>query len=430
MADIAIVGAGHVGVTYAAGLAALGHRIRVLDIDGARLAKLRRGKLWFFEPGLAELLTRGIARRRISFTTRYRIALKGVQFVFVCVSTPTTPDGSLDDSSIRSAFDQIKAHAGNPPPIVINKSTVPVGTGDAALQIFAQTDIKVVSNPEFLSEGRAVEDFFRPNRILIGSRDREAARLVANLFRPLHRRIVLTDSATAEVAKLASNAFLATKISFANAFARIAEEVGADVDELSRTLSLDPRIGPGHLTVGLGFGGSCLPKDIAAVEQLARRFGASYELFAAVATINREQRRRIIDFLLKTWGAIAGRRIGVLGLSFKPNTDDTRESPAVALVEELVAHRADVCVYDPAVRSAVRGATTVRTALAAARRADALIVATDWPEFRSLDLARLNGTMRGNVLIDARGVWDAARARELGFTYYSYGRGGSPRGTS
>lgn len=431
MSNIAIVGAGHVGVVYAAGLAELGHRVRVVDVNPKRVAMLTSGRIWFFEPGLPELLARGLARRRIEFTTSFSHGLAKARFVFVCVPTPTTAAGSLDDSFLRSAFTSIREHTRAPWPVVVNKSTVPVGTGDVAARLFEGDDMHVVSNPEFLAEGRAVEDFFHPSRIVIGARNRIAGEAVATLYSPLRAPIVHTDPVTAEFSKLAANAFLATKVSFANVLSRIGESVGADGDGLAKALSMDPRIGAGHLRAGLGFGGSCLPKDLAAVEQLARRYTESSALFAAVAAVNMAQRSRIVDLLVARFGSVQGRRIGVLGATFKANTDDLRDSPALGLALQLSELHADVSVYDPVAASQLRtiapSLELSRTAIAAARGADATIVATEWPEFATLDLAAVRRVMRGNLLVDARGLFDVQSAHRAGMDYFSFSTAGVKR---
>lgn len=427
VSKIAIIGAGHVGVTHAAGFAELGHSVAAVDINKQRVAALRRGEVWFHEPGLQELLTRGLRNRRVTITSSFVTALRNAEFVVVCVPTPSTPDGTLDDSALRAAFEAVRRHSKSPPPIVVNKSTVPVGTGDAAAEILEQSGIRVVSNPEFLSEGKAIDDFFHPTRIVIGARDHEAGSRVAALYERLEAPVIITDPVTAELAKLAANSFLATKISFANALARVADHLGADVEELTRTLSLDPRIGPGHLRAGLGFGGSCLPKDVLAMEHLARRSSAPYELFAAVTAINREQRTLVIDHLMVRLDGVRGKRIAVLGASFKGGTDDLRESPALAVISELAAGGADVRIYDPSVRVQLEGVLVSPSAMSAVRGADAVVVATDWPEFSKLDLGRLRAAMRGRVLVDGRGLYDAARAREVGLDYYGFGRGGRQR---
>jgi len=425
MSVIAIVGAGHVGVVYAAGLAELGHQIQVVDIDERRIAGLREGRIWFYEPGLPELLERGLKRRRITFTTSYADGLRRARFVFVCVPTPSTADGSLDDSYLRAAFARIRAEAGRPAPIVVNKSTVPVGTGDIAEGIFDDGRFAVVSNPEFLAEGRAVEDFFHPARVVIGTHDRTAGELVAALYAPLRAPIVLTDPVTAEFSKLAANGFLAMKISFANTISKIAEGIGADGEGLAKALSLDPRIGAGHLRPGLGYGGSCLPKDLAAIASLARRFAGSADLFGAVDRVNREQRLRVVEMLTDRFGTVAGRRIAVLGLAFKANTDDVRESPALAIARQLADLHARVAVYDPVVNGQLhpdlaKDLIRSRSAVAAARNADALIVATDWPEFSALDLGSLRRAMKGDLLVDGRGAFDATSVRRAGFELFSF----------
>ena len=428
MSVIAIVGAGHVGVVYAAGLAELGHRVRVIDVDEKRVAMLRDGRIWFYEPGLPELLARGLARKRITFTTSYPEGLARSRFVFICVPTPTTEAGSLDDSYLRSAFANIRTHSTLPRPVIVNKSTVPVGTGDIVAQLFEGAEIHVVSNPEFLAEGRAVEDFFHPSRIVIGSRNRIAGEAVATLYAPLRAPVVHTDPITAEFSKLAANAFLATKVSFANVLSRIGESVGADGDGLAKALSLDPRIGAGHLRAGLGFGGSCLPKDLAAMEQLVRRFTESSGFFASVAAVNRAQRSRIVELLLERFGVIAGRRLAVLGATFKANTDDLRDSPALYLARELAALHAEVVVYDPVAAAHVRSLApelkVARTAMAAVRSADATIVATEWPEFATLDLVAVRRAMTGRLLVDARGLFDVVTAHRAGLDYFSFSTAG------
>ena len=428
MSVISIVGAGHVGVVYAAGLAELGHRVKVVDVNAKRVAMLRSGRIWFYEPGLPELLARGLARKRITFTTNFQSGLARARFVFVCVPTPTTADGSLDDSFLRSAFANIRQHSMLPRPVIVNKSTVPVGTGDIVARLFEGDEIHVVSNPEFLAEGRAVEDFFHPSRIVVGSRNRIAGEAVAALYGPLRAPVVQTDPVTAEFCKLSANAFLATKVSFANVLSRIGESVGVDGEGLAKALSLDPRIGAGHLRAGLGFGGSCLPKDLAAIEQLARRFTDSSGLFAAVASVNRAQRSRVVDLLRDRFGTIADRRIAILGATFKANTDDLRDSPALYLARELAELHASVVVYDPVASAQLRVVAkeleVARSAHAAARGADVTVIATEWPEFATLDLSAIRRAMRGTLLVDARGLFTVAAAHEAGLDYFSFATAG------
>lgn len=421
-ARVAIVGAGHVGIVYAGGLAKLGHTVTVVDIDAQRIELLRRGQLWFHEPGLPELVHSALAAGRLSFTTSYGEALDGAMFVFVCVPTPTTADGSLDDSMLRSAFQKIRSVATDPPPLLVNKSTVPVGTGNVAAELFGADGLRVVSNPEFLAEGRAVHDFFHPSRIVLGARRSEDADAVASLFQGIDAPIVRTDNTTAEFSKLASNAFLATKISFANAIGVLAEAVHADTAAVGQVLSLDPRIGEGHMRAGLGFGGSCLPKDVAAVEHMASKHDAHPELFAAVSRINSGQRRRVVDFLIERFGAVADKRIAILGIAFKPDTDDTRESPGALLADELLALHADVRAHDPVARprlSSGRELKMCRTATEAVRDVDAVIIATEWPEYGRIDLRAVRAAMREPVLIDGRGVISREAAEAAGLEYFS-----------
>ena len=426
---VAVVGAGYVGLAVAAGLAELGASVKVVDVDRGKIDQLRNGRARLFEPGLNELLGSGMRAGRLCFTTRYAEALAGAGYVMICVPTPATADGSLDTTFLRASYDEILRHASHSSLIVVNKSTVPVGTADAVAAEFAAKSIAVVANPEFLTAGSGVDNFFHPTRIVIGSRDPEAAARVAELYGPLHARILLTDPVTAELAKLAANAFLATKVSFANALAQIAQSVGADSDELLLALSLDPRIGSGHLSPGLGFGGSCLPKDLAAVEHLARTTHGSPELFRAAADVNIRQRERIVDILTSELGALAARNIAVLGIAFKANTDDVRESPGLALARRLATLGAAVRAYDPAARlpsgePSVRAADTIAAATVGA---DALVIATDWPEFRELDLAATIRQMRGNLLVDGRGLLDADRMRDVGFRFFSLA--GATRGS-
>lgn len=423
MTRIAIVGAGHVGVVYAAGLAELGHDVRVVDVDPGRIATLCRGETWFFEPGLDELLAKGLASGRILFTTSCTAAISSARFVFVCVPTPTTAGGALDDSYLRRAFDSVRGHADRPRPIIVNKSTAPVGTADLAARLLGTDEIEVVSNPEFLSQGRALEDFFHPARIVIGARRRAVGEAVAGVYASLAAPVVHTDPITAELSKLAANAFLATKVSFANAMSLIAASVGADGNGITRVLGLDPRIGAGHLDAGLGYGGSCLPKDLAAVGQLAPHSTSAARFFHEVAAVNDAQRERLTNAIAMRLGDLRGRRIAVLGVTFKANTDDLRGSPAVALIDDLRTAGSDISAYDPAAGRELDvrapGITVASSALAAVQDADTVIVATAWPEFRALDLAAVSRAMRGNLLVDARGVIDCRAANEAGLDYFS-----------
>jgi UDPglucose 6-dehydrogenase len=420
---VAVLGAGYVGLVIGAGLAELGARVAVVDINEARVNELRQGRISVYEPGLAELITKNAKVGRVTFTTSYSDGLAGADFVMVCVPTPTSPEGSLDSSFLEAAYDAILNEGPRPGTIIVNKSTVPVGTADSATREFELDGMSVVSNPEFLPAGRAVETFLHPSRIVIGARDFRAAERVASLYAGLDAPIIFTDPVTAELSKLAANAFLAMKISFANAISQVGDAVGANGGALMRALSLDPRIGAGHLRAGLGYGGSCLPKDLAAVEHLARTTGSSHELFQAVAAVNHKQRRRVIEILTSELGDVAGRKIGILGMAFKPGTDDIRDSPGLALARHLSELGAEIHAYDPAAKETLsRTAPSFRicdSAEDAVRDAHAVVIATDWPEFATLDFGRVLGPMRGTVIVDGRGSLDGERMLTLGFRYFS-----------
>ena len=422
---VAIVGAGHVGLVYAAGLAELGHHVDLLDIDRDRIAALRRGDMPFFEPGLSELVRKNVAARRLRFTTRSADALKGAEMAFICVPTPSGNDGGLDEGPLRRALQEIRRYARRDRLIIVTKSTVSVGMNRFIKDLFKDRDVPVVSNPEYLREGSAVRDFFHPHRIVLGSDDHEAMDAVARLYDGIDGPVFTTDPVTAELSKLASNAFLALKISFANSIARISSKNGGDGAETLRIVGTDPRIGSQHLRAGLGFGGACLPKDLAAMEHLARRSAAPYELFTAAQGINRDQRRHVLDLLTTRLDSLSGRRIAVLGLAFKADTDDVRESPSLALISELEDAGAIVTAHDPKVRLRDRRARPAtaqkRTALAAAKGADAVVIATEWPQYGSLDLAKLRRAMAGDLIVDARGLVDPKAARRAGLQHISIG---------
>lgn len=425
---VVVVGAGHVGAVFAAGLARLGHHVNLVEIDPRRVSLLRRGRVWFYEPGLEDLLREGLDEKRIVVAGDYASGLENREFALLCVPSPTTEDGSLDDSFVASALRSVLANANRADPelIVVNKSTVSVGNGSSAMLALTGSGIRIASNPEFLAEGRAVEDFFRPARIVIGAASEDVAREVADLYRGIEAPLVLTDIVTAELIKLGSNAFLATKISFMNALAAIARAVTADVNALRCGIGLDPRIGIGHLSPGLGYGGSCLPKDLAALEHLARGVGAPYDLFAAAASVNRYQRSRVIDHLRQSLGRLEDARVTILGAAFKSGTDDLRESPALHLCRELMQLHVEVCVWDPHVspetlRTSLPDLRVAGDPIEAAKGADAIVVATDSKEVGLLDLRLLREAARGPVLVDGRGVFEESAARLAGFHYFGLG---------
>ena len=422
---IGIFGAGWVGLVTGACFAELGHEVVVRDVIPERIAALQAGRVPLHEPELAELFERN--RERLTFTLELD-AVVSAPVLFVCVGTPPTYSGDADLSAVWSVVDQLPALEERA--ILVMKSTVPVGTGDkvrAALDARGLAHVGYVSNPEFLSEGSAVHDFMHPDRIVLGSNDPEAASLVGDLYAPLGARTVLsTDMHTAELIKYASNAFLATKISFINEIARIAEHVDADIQVVATGMGLDPRIGHQFLAAGLGFGGSCFPKDVKALGAIAGGAGRRSALLDAVMDINRDQRALIVSKLREHLGSLEGRTIGLLGLAFKPGTDDLREAPSLEIAKMLVDAGAEVSAYDPvAVPAAKRLLPQLiyrRTPYSVARGADAIVLVTEWNEFKELDFDRLRRAMRRPVLIDGRNIFEPARMRALGFAYSSIGR--------
>jgi len=430
MKNLCVIGAGYVGLVTGSCFADLGNRVIVLDIDAAKIEMLNRGEVPIFEPGLAEFIARNVRAGRLSFTTSYPEALQEAEFVFVAVATPSGVDGEADLQYVRMAAESIADHMDHPL-IIINKSTVPVGTGDWMAEIIAKRQPRpipfwVVSNPEFLREGTAIHDFMNPDRVVLGSFHREAMEKVAELHAPLRTVIQMTDLRTAEMIKYASNAFLATRISFINEIATICEQLGADVKEVAIGMGYDKRIGPHFLDAGLGYGGSCFPKDVRALEHMALVHGAHPQLLRAVLDINQHQRHRVVIKLRDMLGGLNERCVGLLGLSFKPNTDDMREAPSVDIARQLLREGAIVQAYDPvAMANAARLLPKVylkESAYDVAVGADAIILVTEWNEFRQLDMARIKALMRGDVLIDGRNIWNPAEMVALGFRYEGIGR--------
>jgi len=419
-------------LTTAACLADLGHDVVGVDIDAARITMLRRHKLPIYEPGLEELMERGAKGGRLSFSGEIADALSSAEFVFVAVGTPPDRRGGADLTALRAASKSIGQHLVDGV-VVVNKSTVPIGTGDLVSEIVAEArsdeaiTFSVVSNPEFLREGSAVIDFMHPDRIVLGGHDRTAAERVAELYAPLESPVLFTNLYTAEMIKYASNAFLATKISFINEIARICEKLDADVSVVSEGMGMDERIGGAFLDAGIGFGGSCFPKDVRALARMAETMGYHPELLRTVMDINQDMRKLVVDRLEELLGGLRGQRIGVLGLSYKPNTDDLREAPSIDIIRALLRKGAVVQAYDPvAMANAKRvldgGVVYATNAYGAARKVDGLAVLTEWNQFRSIDLKRLKLGMRRPVIVDGRNIWDPAKMRDLGFVYRGIGR--------
>ncbi len=425
------MGAGYVGLTTAACLADLGNDVIVVDVNHEKIAQLQSRQVPFYEPGLSELVDRNARAGRLKFTTDYMDAIPGAEYAIIAVSTPEGEGGEADLSYVESAASSI-ADAMDGSLVVVNKSTVPPLTGDMVASVIKKRnsthEVSVVSNPEFLREGSAIQDFMRPDRVVVGSHDRSAAEKVAQLYEPLEAPILITPNIyTAEMVKYASNAFLAARISFINEIARICERVDADAKLVAEGMGLDKRIGPAYLDAGIGYGGSCFPKDVAALAALAERFDYHPELLHAVMDINRDQRMLVIDKLRDCLQSLDGRVIGLLGLAFKPNTDDLREAPSIDIARVLLAAGAKVRAYDPAAmertRALVPDIEFMSNAYEVANSADALVIVTEWNEFRQLDLDRVKASMRRPVVIDGRNIYDPVTMRDLGFTYRGIGRG-------
>jgi UDPglucose 6-dehydrogenase len=422
---IGVIGTGYVGLVTAAGFAELGNEVHCIDIDAEKIAGLEQGRIPIWEPGLEELVARH--RDRMHYSTDLGEALRNARLLFVAVGTPPTYSGDADLSAVHAVVDAMPAsdeHA------LVMKSTVPVGTGQAIKRRFAEQGkgFRYVSCPEFLKEGSAVKDFLEPDRVVVGDDGDWAGDAVVDLYAPLDAPLVRTDIKSAEMVKLASNAFLATKISFINEIANVCEETGADVTEVARGMGLDNRIGPKFLQAGIGFGGSCFPKDVTALKQLAGNSGYHFQLLNSVIEVNELQKRRVIAKLEKHLGTLVDKEIGLLGLAFKPNTDDMREASSLVLSARLQAAGARVRAYDPVAeaeaRKMIRGVDFKESPEGVVDGADAVVLVTEWPEFGELDLAGVASSMRGDLLVDGRNFIDPDRAREAGLVYEGVGRPG------
>lgn len=425
-AAIAVVGAGYVGLTTAACLAELGHRVVCTDVDRARIAALQRGEVPIREPGLAGLVKAGLDAGRLSFVLGSAGAAARADFVYLCVPTPSNTQGGTDLSYLEAAVSEIGPSL-KPGAVVVNKSTAPAGTSATLHRLLGRADVAVASNPEFLRQGSAVSDFLNPARVVVGAADASVAERVAGLFAGLDAPMLITDLASAETTKYAANAFLAMKLSFTNSVAALCEAVGADVNDVLAGMGHDPRIGRDYLKPGPGWGGSCLPKDTRALIAAAAEAGYDYRLLRSVVAANDEQFDRIVDKVARRV-RIDGARIALFGLAFKAGTDDTRDSPALEIARRLTAAGAAVRAFDPAVPASpaaeAAGITIVGDAYTACEKAAALVVATEWDEFHRLDFARIAGTMAQPHVVDARNMLDRAALERLGFTYSGLGRRG------
>ena len=430
MKQICVIGVGYVGLVTGACFADLGNRVIALDINEQRIEGLKKGLMPIYEPGLEELVKRNVKAGRLSFTTSYPEALEGTEFAFIAVGTPSAVNGEADLQYVAAAARSIAENM-TAPLVIINKSTVPIGTGDWVADIVTKyqpkpVDFAVVSCPEFLREGSAIGDFISPHRTVIGSLHREAAEKVAQLHLPLRAPILITDLRTAEMIKYASNAFLATKISFINEVADICEALGADVKEVAAGMGYDKRIGSAMLDAGLGWGGSCFPKDVKALAFMAEEQGLDPRILHSVMEVNYDRRKEVVKHVEALLSGLKGKTIGLLGLAFKPNTDDMREAASIDIVAGFIQAGAMVRAFDPVAMEVARGLLPAVEMYAdpyeMAKGCDALVVVTEWNEFKQLDLERVKGLLEQPVIFDGRNIYDPAQMKALGFTYRGLGR--------
>ena len=431
MKQICVVGVGYVGIVTGACFADLGNRVIALDVNEERVENLKKGIMPIYEPGLEELVERNVKAGRLSFTTSYEEAVKGTEFAFIAVGTPSGVNGEADLQYVAAAAKSIAENMTGPL-VIINKSTVPVGTGDWVADIVkgAQPetiDFWVVSCPEFLREGSAIGDFMNPHRTVLGSQHPEAAEKVAQLHLPLRAPIIITNLRTAEMIKYASNAFLATKISFINEVANICEALGADVKEVATGMGYDKRIGPMFLDAGLGWGGSCFPKDVEALVYMAEEKGLDPKILKKVTDVNYQRRKEAVTHINEMTGGVKGKTIGLLGLAFKPNTDDMRDAPSIDIAQDLIAAGAKVRGYDPVAMDVagpiLPAVEMFKDPYSMAEGCDALMVITEWNEFKQLDLEKVKGLLKSPVLFDGRNIYDPEMMEKMGFKYRGMGRG-------
>lgn len=430
MKQICVVGVGYVGLVTAACFSDLGNKVTALDVDEKRIENLKKGVMPIYEPGLDELVKRNVKAGRIKFTTSYKEALENAEFAFIAVGTPSDEDGSADLKYVEAAARSIAQNMSKPL-VIINKSTVPIGTGDWVADIVKSAQPKavefsVVSCPEFLREGSAIADFTNPHRTVIGSLDREAANKVAQLHLPLRAPIVITDLRTAEMIKYASNAFLATKISFINELADLCEKVGADVKEVAAGMGYDARIGRHFLDAGLGWGGSCFPKDVQALAFMAKEMGLDPKILNQTLEVNYDRRKAAVKHVEDMLGGLQGKTIGLLGLAFKPNTDDMRDAPAIDIARALIKAGANVRGYDPVAMDVAKRILTdieyFNDSYEMTKGCDALMVITEWNEFKQLDLEKVKSLLKTPVIFDGRNIYDPKLMKDMGFTYKAVGR--------
>ncbi len=428
--DISIIGTGYVGLTTGACLAERGHDVLCVDADRAKVASLRKGRVPFFEPGLADLVAKNVRAKRLSFDEDNAKAVAHGKVIFISVPTPPRPDGTADLSAIEAVARDIARHIRDYR-LIVEKSTVPVATGSRMKEVItkyrpANVDFDVASNPEFLREGCAIADSMGPDRIVIGVESKRAEMILREIYKPFKAPILVTNIKSAELIKHASNAFLAMKISFANAVAAVCDLAGANVIEVTRGVGMDKRIGPGFLSAGIGYGGSCFPKDVAAFEAISRELGYDFGLLREVQRVNDQARDLFLKKVERELWIVKGKTIAAFGLSFKPNTDDIRESVAIKVVQTLAERGAHVRAYDPQAMARARTSMNhigyAKSPYDAAKDADAVLILTEWDEFRELDFKKLKKVMAHPTIIDGRNLLDPEKMREMGFTYRSVGR--------
>ncbi len=428
--NIAIIGTGYVGLVTGTCLAYLGNRVYCVDNDKEKIDILNKGKLPIYEKGLKSLIRKGITERRLFFTTSIKEAVDKSKVIFIAVNTPPRPNGEADLSFIEKVAREI-AEIITEYKLIIDKSTVPVGTGKRILHTIKNynkrnIEFDIASNPEFLREGTAVKDFLHPYRVVIGVETERAKRILLKLYKPLKAPVIVTNIESAELIKHASNSFLALKISYVNALANICESASADIKEVVKGMSFDKRISPYFLNAGVGYGGSCFPKDVAAFIRIAERLGCSFDLLKAVEKINHSQRLLIIKKLNETLWVLKDKLIGILGLAFKPDTDDIRNAPSLDIISLLLKEKANVKVYDPKamnkVRKIFKNIQFCKDSYEVAKDADALVILTEWNEFKRLNLSKIKKLLKTPILVDGRNIFDPWRVKELGFTYLGIGR--------
>jgi UDPglucose 6-dehydrogenase len=431
---IAVVGTGYVGLVAGTCFAESGNTVSCIDIDAEKVATLRKGKSPIYEPGLEELLKRNLRDGRLSFTTDYAEGMQGVEIAFIAVGTPPGKDGQADVKHVLAAAEAIAKHMSGYT-VIVDKSTVPVGTAARVAKVIENNtshEFDVVSNPEFLKEGAAIDDFLKPNRVVIGANSERASRIMDELYEPFMRTgnpIIRMDVASAELTKYAANAMLATRISFMNEIANLCSLVGANVDDVRKGIGSDERIGSRFLFAGVGYGGSCFPKDVAALASTADDHGYDFQIVKAVEAVNRKQKRVQFSQIVSAFGKdLSGRRLAVWGLAFKPNTDDMRETPAITLIEALLEAGASVVAHDPeAINESKRHYLGDRIEYAefpmdAVQGADALVLVTEWNEFRQPDFEAIKVALKEPIVFDGRNIWTRRTLEDLGFTYYGIGR--------